>query len=357
MTHDGSKDSNVGRMVEYLTNKNEGFTFAFLKKADRNLAKNINIFKGKLSFFVAKPYEMATSEYIMLDNVFLPMAYLKFHKKVKVIQLWHGTGTIKKFGQDVNIGMLKRLEKKANARLTHLIVNSKQTKEEYASAFGVSEDRIFIYGLPRTDIFFDPNKKEERIHKFYRQYPELKGKRLVLYAPTFRDQEKDRPRLLLDTELLCEKTTEDFVFLLRLHPFVEQAYRRTVQEKSGQKTDHVISMSSYPDINTLLLVSDYLISDYSSVIFEYCLLNRPIIFFAYDLKQFSNTDRGFYQPYEEFVPGPVVIDTQSVAELLNKNQFDIKIIENFKNKSYQFLDGKSAERLYLHIFCSSAKNG
>lgn len=349
MTHDASPCGNVGVMVDYLKKREEGYTFQYIKKSDRKMVKAPHEWKAKVSFFIEKPYHLATSEFVMLDNIFLPMAYIKFSKKVKVIQLWHGTGTIKRFGQDVNTGKLKKLEKRANSSITHLIVNSEETKKEYAKAFGVEENKVFIYGLPRTDLFFNREKIEESKNKFYKRYPKLKGKKLVLYAPTFRDQEKDHPKLVLDTAKLSEGMPNDYVYLLRLHPFVAQALDKDGLIKTGGD-ENTISMSSYEDINALLLVSDYLITDYSSVIFEYCLMERPIIFYAYDLEHFWDQGRGFYRPYEEYVPGPVVKDTQEILELLKNDEFDQEEIKAFVKNNYRYLDGKSAERLYLHIF-------
>ncbi len=351
MTHDASRDGNVGILIEYLKQQQEGYTFEYLKKEEKSLAKNLHILKGKLSFFVTKPYHLATSEYILLDNVFLPMAYLKLRKKVRVIQLWHGTGTIKKFGQDVNTGNLKELELRANQRITHLIVNSKRTKLEYASAFGVKEDKIFIYGLPRTDLFFDQDKMEQRKREFYKQYPNLIGKKLVLYAPTFRDQEIKHPKLMLDTKLLEDMEHSNFVFLFRLHPFVEKAHEKLWNQLSQQdKGSNIVSMSSYPDISTLLLVADYLITDYSSVIFEYCLLEQPILFYAYDLEEFSEHGRGFYQNYQEYVPGPIVTNTKEIIKLLEEDQFNLDQIRCFKGSNYQYLDGKASKRIHQNIF-------
>lgn len=348
MTHDGSRDGNVGALVEYLKEQGEGYSFEFIKKTDRNMVKNLHMIQGKLSFFITKPFHLATSEFVLLDNVFLPMAYMKFRKKVRVIQLWHGTGTIKRFGQDVNTGKLKDLEKKANSRITHLIVNSEETREQYAGSFGVPLNKVFIEGLPRTDLFFHQIRKEERKQKFYQQHPELDGKKLILYAPTFRDYEKENPKLTLDTEKLSRELPKDYVVLLRLHPFVTEAFKD--KGNNNHLQENVLSMSSYADINTLLLVADYLITDYSSVIFEYCLLEKPMIFYAYDLEEFSDHGRGFYRTYEEYVPGPIVTNTAGIIDLINKNQFDIEKIKTFKNKNYKYLDGKSAERLYLHIF-------
>ena len=159
MTHDGSKDGNVAVVVDYLKKQDKDYSFQFIKKEDRRLVKKPGIWKGKLSFFIAKPYHLATSAYVLLDNTFLPMAYIRFSKRVRVVQLWHGTGTIKRFGQDVNTGQLKKLEYLANSRITHLIVNSEQSKKEYSGSFGVAEDKVFVYGLPRTDLFFDERDK------------------------------------------------------------------------------------------------------------------------------------------------------------------------------------------------------
>ncbi len=347
MTHDGSRDGNVGAMVEYLKEREEGYSFQFIKKADRRMVKNLNIMKGKVSFFIGKPYHLATSKFVLLDNVFLPFAYLTFRKDVLVIQLWHGTGTIKRFGQDVNTGRLKEQERRANSRITHLIVNSDVAKKEYARSFGISEDRVFIQGLPRTDLFFDELKIADRKKKFYEQYPELADKKLVLYAPTFRDKEKDNPKLALELDKLCSEMSKDYVLMLRLHPFVMEAYKK---EGHTYQEENVVSMSDYPHLNTLLLVADYLITDYSSIIFEYCLMKKPMIFYAYDLEEFSDHGRGFYRPYEEYVPGPIVPSTDEIIHALKEDQFDLEKIRTFVKKNYRYLDGKSAERIYLHIF-------
>lgn len=351
MTHDSGRDGNVGILVEYLKDQKEGYSFEYLKRDEKSLVKNLHVLKGKLSFFITKSYHLATSEFIIMDNVFLPMAYLSFKKRVRVIQLWHGTGTIKKFGQDVNTGSLKELERRANDRITHLIVNSERTMREYSSAFGVNQERIFIYGLPRTDLFFDERRIELRKQEFYQEYPNLKGKKLVLYAPTFRDQEIKHPRLMLDTKQLADLEQKDDIFLFRLHPFVAKAQERLWNELSEEeKGKNILFLSSYPDISTLLLVSDYLITDYSSVIFEYCLLERPMLFYAYDLEEFSEQGRGFYQNYQEYVPGPIVTSTKEIVKLLEQNQFDPDRIRDFKENNYRYLDGKAAKRIYQNIF-------
>lgn len=345
MTHDGSSGSSVGVVVEALKELEEEqgtYEFIYMKKNDREQAKN-HIGKAFLSFFIKKPYHLATSSYVLMDNVFLPMAYLRFRKAVKVVQLWHGTGTIKKFGQDVNQGELKKLEYQANQRVTHLIVNSEYTKKQYARAFGIPEKNIYVWGLPRTDELFSKEVKEKKQKFFYNCYPELEGKRLVLYAPTFRDNEVENPKMQLDIGYLEKHTDENTVYLIKLHPFVASHYK-------AKDSKRCINVSTYEDINTLLFVSDVLITDYSSIIFEYSVLERPMIFYAYDLKTFSEDGRGFYEDYYSYVPGPVVIDTVEVSEMLNAKEVSNEKVQQFKKESFAFLDGNSMERFVSHIF-------
>jgi len=348
MTHDPGRDGNVFALVEYLKQQKEGFAFHYIGKADAGNAKSLRIMRGKLSFFIVKPYHLATASYVLLDNVFMPMAYLRFRREVKLIQLWHGTGTIKRFGQDVNSGRLGKLERKANSRLTHLIVSSDATKAIYAGAFGVSQDKVYTYGLPRTDILFDRQRLLERSVEFYRQYPQLAGKKLILYAPTFRDNEKGESRAISDIYKIS-RSLPDYTILLRLHPHVAKAFERAEQQ-AAEKSENLVSVSSYPDVNTLLIVADCLITDYSSIIFEYSLLNKPMIFYAYDLEEFGKMGRGFYREFEEYVPGPVVRNIDELVALIRNNQLTTDKLHDFVTEHFKYLDGHSCERIYRNIF-------
>lgn len=350
MTHDSGRDDNVFALAEYLKQQKEGYTFHYIGKTDSASAKSLHIMRGKLSFFIVKPYHLATASYVLLDNVFLPMAYINFRKEVKLIQLWHGTGTIKRFGQDVNKGRLGKLEKKANNRLTHLIVSSEATKAIYAKAFGIDEDKVFTYGLPRTDILLDRNRLQKRAVEFYRQYPQLAGKRLILYAPTFRDNERGDCRAITDIYKIS-RSLPDYIILLRLHPHVAKVFEKAEQLAAG-RSENLVSVSSYPDINTLLLVADCLITDYSSIIFEYCLLNKPMIFYAYDLEEFDKMGRGFYRNYKEYVPGPVAGNIDELVALIRNDRLPTDKLQNFVEEHYKYLDGRSCERIYRNIFLS-----
>lgn len=346
MTHDSSMEGNVGVVKKYLERSKNDWDCICLKRKDTQFFGKHKLLK-LWNFFVKKAYQLATSSYIFQDNIFLPMAFCKFKKDVKVVQLWHGTGTIKKFGQDSNEGRLKELEQKANATTTHLIVNSKEWKEKYSSIFGIDNNRTFVTGLPRTDLLFQQEEQERRIEEFYKRNPNLIGKKLILYAPTFRDTELGEQKLHLDLEEMLNTLSEDIVIGLRLHPFVAEKF-----EYKGSKQERVINVSQEPNLNTLLFVSESLITDYSSIIFEYVVLDKPIYFYAYDLEEFSENGRGFYEQYESYVPGYVSKTTTELLEQMSelrdqeeKRVYWAKRRQEFQQRNYEFEDGNSTKRL------------
>ncbi len=339
-THDDSPEGNAGIVAEALAEREPAFRLFFLSRRDG--------IHRPIDFFVKKAYHMATSGTIFMDNEFMPMAYTPVSRRTKVVQLWHGTGSIKRIGLDVETGRVARLAARANRRITHLIVNSQRTKEQYARAFGVPEERTYVLGLPRTDRILDEEFIRERRREFFEEYPGLKGKRCVLYAPTFRDDEVASPRLELELSRLTEAMREDEVLLLRLHPHVAANFS---EEMPGSCRASVRNVSGYPGVTTLLAASDCLITDYSSIIYEYCLLDRPMIFYAYDLQKFRKQGRDFYEDYEHYVPGPVAHNQGELADLWRQGfEWKEKVTE-FRRKEFEFLDKNATKRLLELIFC------
>ena len=338
-THDDSDEGNMGLIADAIQKEMPEKKLYFLTKRDG--------IRHPFSFFLGKAYHMATAGTILMDNIFMPMAYAPISPKAKVVQLWHGTGTIKRFGLDSETGEVARLAKKANQRITHLIVNSEKTKRQYAKAFGISPDKAYILGMPRTDLILDSGKMEIKKQKFYEQYPALKGKRCTLYAPTFRDDEVENPRLALDLASFAKKMGEKDVLLLRLHPHVAEKFSGEIGKEYAGK---IINMSDYPGVTTLLAVSDCLITDYSSIVFEYCLFDRPMIFYAYDLEKFEKDGRNFYDDYPSFVPGPVVKKQEELEQLWERGFAYEKRIAAFREEAYEFLDKNAIGRLFKLIF-------
>lgn len=342
MTHDDGDASNVSIMAKALKEADKAYRFAYITRTE---TKNVKGFKSLgllIKFFIKRPYDMATSQYILLDNVFLPYAYIKRRKSQKVIQLWHGTGTIKKFGQDFNKGRLKQLEKNANSQITHLIINTESMESLYKGAFGIESSKIYALGLPKSDELLKRiiirKKTKENIDKkeLYRKYNIDKNKKLILYAPTFRD-EKDFIELHLQE--IMEDLHQDYCLGLRLHPFVAQNYI------AKELPEGVIQLSFEKDLNTLMMASDILVTDYSSILFDYCLLDKPIVLFPYDYEEFIDDGRNFYVDYKTYVPGDIGYTGKEIGRLISAYDFDMDRIRRFKEEHYKYLDGKAVERI------------
>ena len=207
-------------------------------------------------------------------------------------------------------------------------------------------DKVYITGMPRTDVFFDSNYRRKAVEAFYEQYPKLRDKKIILYAPTFRDSQVDHPVVQLDYTYLSEQLDQECVLGLRLHPFVAKN-----RDKTKKLPDNVIDFSYFKSLNTLLFVTDLLISDYSSIIYEFSTLKRPMLFYAYDLEQFEKEGRGFYWDYEQYVPGPVVTTTKEVEQnikiLLDDEKKGYKRqLEQFYKDTFYYRDNNASGRIY-----------
>lgn len=301
-------------------------------KAKRSLKEMIN--------FV---YYIATSRFILLDDYYPQIYKYKIKKDIDVIQLWHAAGAFKTFGFS-RIGKKggPNVKSKNHRNYTKAIVSSKNLKLQYAEAFGISESNIVSTGVPRTDIFFDEIYINKKTKDIYEKYPILKDKKVILFAPTFRGSGQKTATydfFKFDIELLHENLGKDYVLITKLHPFINEK-----MDIPKECEDFVLDLSHEREINDLLFITDILITDYSSVCFEASLLNKPMIFFAYDLEEYI-ASRDFYYPYESFVPGPIARNTGEILRIIQEDNFDIQKLQEFKNTFFDHFDGKSTERV------------
>lgn len=343
MTHDDGINGNIMCMYKKLKKEQPNHICKFITKSQLQKGIKLKRIIQSMEFIIITPYHLATSNTIFLDNVFLPMAYIKFKYNVKIIQLWHGCNTLKKFGQLSTTGLLKELEKRANSNYTHVIVSSKKMISLHQQAFGVKEDIIYPVGLPRMDIFFDKQKIIEEKKKFFEKHKNLINKKIILYAPTFRDNDLDMNNNNMDLSTITKDFPDDFIIITKFHPFV-------VGHSKKIETDKLIDMSIGEDLNRLLLVADVLITDYSSIIFDYALLNKPIIFYAYDKEEYENNIRGFYYDYENYVESKIVNSKEKLLkEIINIENEDYNRTK-FINKYIDYKDSNSTDRIYKLVY-------
>lgn len=298
-----------------------------------------------------RSYRVASSRLVIVDDYFFPIYPVKKRLGVTIVQVWHACGAFKRFGRatlEAEWGadqiFLKWVPIHANYDLT--LVSSASIAPIYADAFGQSLETISAaFGIPRTDALL-PSPRRDAEERAVRERLGLRdGRTTILYAPTFRGAGLKRAAApeLLDIAALHRALGSEYRLILRLHPFVKSAMR--IPPEVG---DFVVDASAEPDANEVLLAGDILVSDYSSIIFEYALLNRPMAFLAPDLAAYER-ERGFFFDYRTGVPGPVMEETEQLARWIQAKQFDLQRVRAFAAASFDVMDGRATERFVSDV--------
>ena len=287
---------------------------------------------------------LATSKAILVDDFFYLLYQIEKRKGTNLFQLWHACGAFKTFGfSRTNVIKSKKKQREQYHRsYDYTIVSSEEISEFYAEGFGLSLEKVKVTGIPRTDIFFDAEYKMKVRHEFYEKYPKFKGKKVLLFAPTFRGSGKSNgnyPVFRFDLKKVYETLGEDYAIIVKHHPFVQDR-----NDIPNEYMDYIIDLSNESEINDLLFVADLLVTDYSSVIFEAALLDIPMIFYAFDLHEYISR-RVFYYEYELFVPGKIVNSEEELLITIRERDFEFEKIQEFKTRFFDDLDGKSSERV------------
>lgn len=296
-------------------------------------------------------YHLATSRVFIVDDYFFPLYVIKPRKASMIVQTWHASGAFKKIGWSVldkTFGADDELVDRVAIHSNYdvCLMASKSAAVHYAEAFRQPLERFRTdLGIPRTDILFGDEQIAQITAGLGQKYRLPKGKRVILYAPTFRGTSVHRATspTNLDIRLLNRELGADHVLLLRLHPFV----RESAPIPAGME-DFAIDVSDHPDINELMHVSDVLVTDYSSAIYEFSLLGRPMAFFAPDHAEYDG-ERGFYFDFLTGVPGPVFETTGELAAWLRAGEFDLERVARFRDESFEVADGHATERFVDEI--------
>ena len=338
-------------LISFIIDSNESFS-GNLEYIKNEFEKRGNFkfnfyYKDKLSVNSLK--KLATSKYIFLNDNFFPFALMNFNKKTLVIQLWHAPGAFKKFGGSVeNASMLKMISQNTD----YLIVTSKNIEDFYSEAFQIDKSKIRSLGLPRADYYFENHDVDELKKNFYKRYNLDSNKKIILYAPTFRENEKfNNVFNYLDLAKFNERLSDDYTLILRLHPKINKFYSSDIKIEGDY-----IDCSDYKNEQELMLLADILITDYSSIMIEFGLLNKPIVFFAYDLDNYLSNERGFYLNYKNDLPGPIVHTTEELIECIEKG-VDTSNLDSFLKTQFDEIDGNSSKRVVDFALKEGEKNG
>ncbi|MFP7298697.1 CDP-glycerol glycerophosphotransferase family protein [Neobacillus niacini] len=335
---------NLEYIYKELKNTNNDFSMVFLfgkykKKPLGQLRYYVQMIRAIL--------HLATSRYFFIDDYYLPVYLVAPRKGTEIIQLWHAAGAFKKFGHSTvgkpfgpSVEYIKHINIHSN--YSKVFVSTDEVIPFYQEAFDMSPKDIYPMGLPRTDYFFETRNHFKVKEKFFNEFPELKTKKLVLYAPTFRG--KGSMDHSLDFNVMKRILGDDYALLVHLHPYMNE----DIDNSQG----FVYHINNKYSIEEILILSDMLITDYSSIIFDYSILSRPIAFYANDLESYTK-ERDFYYQYEDIVPGPVFDSSVEIAEWIKKGEFDLDSISQFRKRFLPNCDGNVSKRIVKQILSSN----
>ena len=297
---------------------------------------------------------LARSRYIVA-NTHQP-AWIQRRPGQVVVQTWHGT-PLKKIGHDIESVQfadrqyLAKLAQEAPQWSTLLSPNRFSTPI-FKRAFGYRGE-VLESGYPRNDILYAPPAEQKELAAKVRERLGLpEGKKVVLYAPTWRD---DRAYGMgryafdfhIDTAQAAAELGDEYVLLVRKHSHV-------VDTVPGDGDGFIWDVSSYPELSELFLITDVLVSDYSSLMFDFAHTGRPMLFFTYDLEHYRDTLRGFYFDFEKRAPGPLVSTSAelvaAIQDLDRVSAEHAEAYEAFRESFCDLDDGGAAGRVIDRMF-------
>lgn len=304
-------------------------------------------------------YDAYSKAKFWVTNARLPL-YLNKKENQIYIQTWHGT-PLKRLANDMKVvrmpGTTTANYKKnfyaETSRWDYLVSPNRYSTNIFKTAFWMDEERTWEIGYPRNDVLVNRSDDQEYINQIKKDLNLPEGKKVIMYAPTWRDDEFVKKGqylfdLKINLENLQKELGENYVILLRMHYLIANAL-----DLNGYE-DFAIDVSNYSDISELYLISDALITDYSSVMFDFGILKRPQYFFAYDIEKYDKGLRGFYMDYMNDLPGEIITDEFKLAEELknideHKEKYKDKI-EKFYDKFCSLEKGKSSKFIgdYIH---------
>lgn len=304
-------------------------------------------------FSIRYYYYLARSKYCVFNGR-QPVWMVKRDGNV-FLQTWHGT-PLKKLVFDIEdissaTPKYKQQVYKQSRVWDYLIAPNAFSSETFRRCF-MFDKTMLETGYPRNDILHAPDRDKiaEQIKERLR-IP--KDKKVILYAPTWRDDEfyakgQYKFELRLDLDMMRRELGKEYVVLLRTHYFIADSI--DVSDLDG----FAYNVSKYDDISELYLISDILITDYSSVFFDYANLKRPMLFFTYDLEKYRDVLRGFYFDIEREVPGPLVFTSEEVVDAI-KNIEEVKkeysqVYDEFYHRFCEWEDGHASEKVVKSVF-------
>lgn len=274
--------------------------------------------KVKYAFYIIRcMVHIATSKVAIIDGYVIPISILNHKKSLKIIQMWHALGAIKKFGYqalDASEGTSRKLAVAMNMhkKYDYIICASNATKVFYAQAFNTSADKILVMGMPRVDYL--KTDDPERYARFLEDYPRFRDRKTILYIPTFRSS------VLKGVKNISKRFGDsDYNLIIRPHMLSEV------------NVDSKYTVGKEYSTFDLMKFAQYIITDYSAASIEASVLGKPMFFYIFDVDGYKN-HRGLNVDLNREVGDFVVFNTISIKEKIENEDYDVNHILKFRDK-------------------------
>lgn len=281
-------------------------------------------------------YHVHTAGVVVVDNAYLPVHVAPHPARTTVVQLWHAPGALKRFGLDTATPPREPEATFLHRYYDWVVASGEAAREPWSRALRTPADRVLPLGTPRTDMFFDPTAVAAARDTVLARHPALTGRRVLLWAPTFRGRGKDRlAGTGLDGTRLRSLLGPEWVLAMKTHPNVDPAVWPADGFDVVARPDE--------DLNEWLCAADVLLTDYSSSIFEWALLRRPLVLLVDDLEAYER-DPGLNLDYRTQMIGSQARDTDGAARAIQEAEVDAERWSAFVAARLEACDGHAAER-------------
>lgn len=329
----GQKDSLPAELVPIVSLlKKNGFT---VEEFCLDLGK-CGAFSA-LRFLLRFMRHYANASAVFISDYFLAASSCRKREETSLVQLWHAGGVLKKFGYDAEDDLAYDKKKTFTKNYTLVTVSAPVCIPHYESAFALAPGICRATGVSRTDRLMNEGFRDAARAEFFAEYPELRGKKILLWAPTFRGN-AGAPETAGIREMLAMKASlpDDTALVIKLHPHTEALHP---------------GLSCPVDTEKLMCAADMLITDYSTVIFDYSLLQKPIVLYMPDYSEYM-AKRGTYIDFPAEVPARLAYNRSELEEAVKK-PFDAAekhALAAFRQKYMSACDGSATERIYEEVF-------
>ena len=244
--------------------------------------------------------------------------------------------------------------KSGHRQYTYGVAGSMKIRHFFSEVWGINDEQVLPTGMPRLDIFLNEDYRTKKTEELLDNYPVLckpcskgaskeKRENIILFAPTYRGENKRQayfPYDKLDMSKLYKLCQDiDATIIFKMHPFVEE--KVPIPE---EYLDRMADLTSYPNINDLFYITDLLITDYSSNIYEFSLMKKPMLFYAFDMEEYTK-ERGFHRDYKDNVPGKIVETFDEMITSIRTSDYEFEKVSEYLDKNFDHIDTHASERI------------